>query len=52
MQKAFTICPQMCHGKKCCPKVRIGKKFVTITDDFGGKIKLTLQQYNTLINDI
>ena len=50
--KKIVLCTTLnCHGKKCCPVVRIGKKNVTITDDFGGKVKMTHEQYNVLMKE-
>ena len=45
----------LCGGKKCCPIVGIptdAEKYVTITDDFGGSVKLTKEQMKLLKKEI
>ena len=39
-----------CGDKKCCPVVKFNKKTITLTDDFGGKVKLTNDQAKALRN--
>ena len=38
----------LCDDSTCCPKVIINPKRVFITDDFGGKVKLTHKEFNIL----
>lgn len=45
MKKEIVL--RCCGGKKC-PIVTFNKKSITIKDDFGGKVKLTIDQFNML----
>ena len=45
----------LCGGKKCCPIVGIptdAEKYYTVTDDYGGKIKLTREQKELLKKEL
>ena len=38
----------LCSEGKCCPEVVVDKDTVVITDDDGGKVKLTREQVKIL----
>ena len=38
----------MCGKKDCCPAVTIGGNQVLIEDDFGGRVKLSKEQFELL----
>jgi len=38
-----------CGGPKCCPIIKFERKYITIEDDYGGKIKLTKKQYAMIV---
>lgn len=38
----------LCGKGDCCPKVIIKKDQVVITDDYGGRVKLTHKEYAIL----
>lgn len=35
-------------GKGCCPTIAVNSEEVTIEDDFGGKVKLTKEEFEIL----
>lgn len=37
-----------CGKKDCCPVITIRKKDIIIEDDFGGKVRLTKEQFKFL----
>lgn len=39
---------RLCDHDSCCPEVRIGESEVTITDDFGGEVRITKAQFEQL----
>ncbi len=39
---------KLCSDEKCCPEVIVDNDNITITDDFGGKVKLTRKQLDIL----
>lgn len=45
VKKTFLLCPDK---DGCCPEVIIDGRQVIIKDDFGGKIKLTRDQFDFL----
>ena len=48
--KVFTLCdPSQQTG---CPKVKITKKLVVITDDYGGSVKLLKNSWKVLVSEI
>jgi hypothetical protein len=38
----------MCHNSSSCPEVTVNQDEVLIKDDFGGKVKLTKEQFSIL----
>jgi len=44
-KKTVVLCP---GEEGCCPQLTFGKDGVVITDDFGGKVKLTTEQFDLL----
>lgn len=38
----------MCDKKGCCSTVTLDKNLVLIEDDFGGKVKLTKEEFEVL----
>ncbi len=38
----------LCDDCSSCPEVTINSNRVFITDDFGGKVKLTIKEFNLL----
>ena len=47
---------KLCGGASCCPIVRFDKedktKDITITDDNGGKVTLTREEWDILVTGI
>ncbi len=39
---------KLCSEGKCCPEVTVKEDQVIITDDFGGKVRLTKEQFRIL----
>lgn len=37
---------KLCGGKDCCPTVKFKGGSVFITDDFGGKVKLSKKEFD------
>lgn len=48
-QKIVTLICDDCH---CCPELIVEQDKVLIKDDFGGKVKLTSQQFKLLKDKI
>ncbi len=38
-----------CGVQGCCPQVKMKEKNVIITDDYGGKVKMTRDQWNYFV---
>jgi hypothetical protein len=43
---------KLCSDQKCCPEVTVKGEEITITDDFGGEVKLTREQVEILIENL
>jgi len=43
---------KLCSEGKCCPEVTVKDDQVIITDDFGGKVKLTREQVLILLDNL
>jgi hypothetical protein len=41
-----------CRGQGCCPEVSIDGKYLVITDDHGGSIKLTAAEYKEVTSTV
>lgn len=44
--KRFAV--MLCHTKDCCPVLTVANNIATITDDFGGSVKLSLEELREL----
>ncbi|MGH2732334.1 MAG: hypothetical protein ACRDJF_06715 [Actinomycetota bacterium] len=42
----------LCHTEKCCPTLRFEPDGVVLEDDFGGKVRLTPEQWADLVSRI
>ena len=38
-----------CGVQGCCPVLKMSGKAITITDDYGGVVKMTKEQWNALV---
>ncbi|MFB6355964.1 MAG: hypothetical protein ABEJ65_05560, partial [bacterium] len=45
----FELCSRL---TTCCPEVEIGEEKVTITDDDGGCVRLTKQEFEILLDRV
>ena len=43
---------KLCGEGKCCPEVEVKNDEIVITDDFGGKVKLTREQVRILLENL
>lgn len=50
--RTFTLCDLNNPQTPGCPRVRITKKFVVITDDFGGSVKIPAKNWKILVGKI
>ena len=35
-------------GRRCCPEVNVGEEHIVITDDYGGSVKFTVEEFELL----